>query len=68
MFQDCSNKSRTQIFDLVDESSQSSVLNQSDLQFIKGGWIIMESMTISEACSCTAGGGSDFDNSVFYFL
>jgi hypothetical protein len=67
MSQNHSNKPRTQILDLVDESSQSSVLSQSNLQFIKGGLITMDWMTISEACSCTAG-GSDFDNAQFYFL
>jgi hypothetical protein len=53
-----SNKPRTQILDLIDDSSQLSVLSQSDLQLVKGGfWAIA-----SESCSCAAGGGLDYDN------
>jgi hypothetical protein len=62
MSQNHKNQLRTKILDLVDESSQPSVLSQSDLHLVKGGWMI-----IREGCSCTVGGGEDFDNTMFYF-
>jgi hypothetical protein len=52
------NKSRTQIIDLIDESSQPAELSQSDLQLINGGrWCIC----IYTACSSAMGGGYDYD-------
>jgi hypothetical protein len=65
MFQKQSNKPRTLILDLVGDSSQLSVLSQSDLQLVTGGfkgWAL-----VGDACSCVAGGGSDYDNYVFMF-
>ncbi len=59
MFQNHSNKSRTQILDLVDESSQPSVLSLSDLQLVKGGLTI--ATTRLHPCSCAVGGGEDWD-------
>jgi hypothetical protein len=60
MFQNRSNKSRTQILDLVDDSLQPSILSQSDLQLVKGGMIV----GLCIATSCTMGGGYDCDDSV----
>jgi hypothetical protein len=54
-----SNKPRTQILDLVDESSQLLVLNQSDIQLVKGGR--MQLTIINVASSCAVGGGYDYD-------
>jgi hypothetical protein len=69
MSQNYSNKPRTQILDLVDESSQLSVLSQSDLQLCKGGQMVIGPIiTVSEACTCAVGGGQDYDNPKFYFL
>jgi hypothetical protein len=65
MFQDRSNKLRTQILDLVDDTSQLSVLSQADLRLVTGGrrgWAL-----VGDACSCAAGGGADYDNYVFMF-
>ncbi len=65
MSQNHSNKPKTQILDLVDDSSQLSVLSQSDLQLVTGGfkgWAL-----VGDGCSCAAGGGVDYDNYVFMF-
>ncbi len=66
MFQDRSNKPRTQIHDLVDESSQPSILSLSDLQLIKGGR--MEFAIYREACSCAVGGDYDYDGTLQIIL
>jgi hypothetical protein len=63
MSQNHSSKSRTQIFDLVDESLQLSILSQSDFQLVKGGMGVI----VREACTCAVGGGEDYDNPVFVF-
>lgn len=55
-----SNKSRTRIIDLIDESLQPSELNQSDLQLINGGARCV-CIVILEACSSAMGGGYDYD-------
>jgi hypothetical protein len=59
MSQNHSNKSRTQILDLVDESLQPSVLSQSDLQLVKGGLVVNQIPL--QPCSCAMGGGEDYD-------
>jgi hypothetical protein len=59
MSQNHSNKPRTQILDLVDESLQPSVLSQSDLQLVKGGLVVNQIRL--QPCSCAMGGGEDYD-------
>lgn len=61
MFQDRSNKPRTQILDLVDDSSELSVLSQSDLKLVNGGKTFVY---WTEACSCAVGGGEDYDTTL----